>query len=109
MLQEIATAIPRFWQVYTERKLDFGPHDFAAWRSERQKITSIDELERLAIESTKKLTDFMRSVKEEDLTLPVKLPFPGEHNYADALAYACWNSSYHEGRIMTISLLLGAE
>ena len=105
-LQEVATALDQFWAIYTERKIDFDEAKFAKWVEDRSKITSLDELERLTNEGTKKLCDFIRTVPDSAWTEPVQLPFPGEFTMADVLAYHYWNASYHEGQINYIGSLL---
>jgi hypothetical protein len=107
-LQEIATASDRFFAIYTERKMEWSDEKFAEWMAERQQITSIDELERICKEQTKRLTDYILTVPESELTAPVELPFPGPFNMADVLSYQYWNASYHEGQINYIATLLEA-
>ena len=106
-LQEIATALPQFWPMYTERKMAWDDAKFAKWMEDRAKITSLDELERLTKESTKELADYIRAFPDAEWTAPVELPFPGEFNMADILSYHYWNCSYHEGQINYIGTLLG--
>ena len=105
-LQEVATALPIFWQIYTDRKLDWDPGKMAAWVEERSKLTTLDELEAVAKENTRKLAEFIRELDPEHLTDSVELPFPGERNMADVLGYHFWNASYHEGQITYIESLL---
>jgi uncharacterized damage-inducible protein DinB len=107
-LQEVATSLQRFLPGIKARKVEFDPEMFAQWVAERKQITSLDELEKLTRESTKELTDYVRTVPEADLDLPVDMPFPGEFKVADVLAYHLWNSSYHEGQINTLAFLIGA-
>src|SRR3954470_21464432 len=65
-LQEVATALPQFWPIYTERKMAWDEGKFAKWMEDRAKITSVDELERLTKESRKELCDFIRTVPGSD-------------------------------------------
>jgi uncharacterized damage-inducible protein DinB len=107
-LQEVATALPEFWAAFSERKLDWNQEKMTAWLEERKKITSIDELEKVAKENTAKLLELIRNTPEGELSAPVQMPFPGDFDLAEILAYHYWNASYHEGQIMYISSLIQA-
>jgi uncharacterized damage-inducible protein DinB len=105
-LQEFATAIDQFWGAYTERKMSFGPEQFAAWKESRGKLTTIEELEAAAYQSTEKLLEFIGKFDAAEYGEPVELPFGGDHKMADVLAYHYWNGAYHEGQITYIKSLL---
>ena len=105
-LQEFATALSRFGNAWTERKIEFNPEQFAEWKADRSKLTDIDELEKVATEQTEQFITFLQSVKPEDYNLPVEMPFPGEFKMADVLSYHYWNGAYHQGQILYIGNLL---
>lgn len=105
-LQEVATALPLFLPGIKAKKVEFDPEIFAKWAEERSKITSIDELEKLTKESTKVLTEYVRTIPESELSDKFEMPFPGEFNLADILTYQLWNASYHEGQINYIMFML---
>lgn len=105
-VQEAATAIDKFWSAYESKKVEWDQEAFNTWQAERGKLTSLDELERICKEQTKRLTDFIRKTNEDDLSLPVSMPFPGDFKFADILAYHYWNCSYHEGQINYIVSML---
>lgn len=105
-LQEVATAIDRFWKAQTDRKIEWSPEDYQNWMEERSKITNLDDLERRTRESIQRWKTFVEGVSEGDLPQPVELPFPGSFTLADVLVYHYWNMSYHEGQINYIRSLL---
>jgi len=107
-LQEIATALPEFWPMFTERKMEWDGAQFERWMTERAKITSLDELEAITKKNTQLLVEFIKASDANDLTAPVQMPFPGEFNVADILSYHYWNAAYHEGQIMYIASLIEA-
>jgi uncharacterized damage-inducible protein DinB len=107
-LQEIATSLPEFWPAFTERKMEWDQEKMANWVTEREKITSLDELEAITREHTRRLIDLIKTLDEKDLTTAVQMPFPGPYNMADILSYHYWNAAYHEGQIVYISTLLDA-
>lgn len=106
-LQEIATADSVFRAAYTERSIEWSPEIMANWVAERSKITDINELERLTRESNKSLCEFIMSVDGDYLSLPVKMPFPGEFDVAYIFSYYPWNMAYHEGQITALGMQLG--
>ncbi len=105
-LQECATALAQFSPASGERKMDFDEEKMAKWMEERQKITSIDELEATCKAQTAKLVAGIRATPEAAFDEPFQLPFPGEYKLADVLAYHYWNCGYHEGQINYIGMLL---
>lgn len=105
-LQEIATAGEYFSAAHRERKIEWSPERMQEWMEARSKITDLDELEKRCDANTQALFEDMRKMSESDLTLPVQMPFPGEFNLADILAYHLWNMGYHEGQINYIGSLL---
>lgn len=105
-LQEVSTALTEFLPGIKSRKVEWAPERFAKWVEYRSKITSVDELEKLARESTKELLDYMRTIPEADLDLDVEMPFPGNFKVADVISYHLWNASYHEGQINMLSFML---
>lgn len=105
-LQEVATAIDVFWPAYAERKIEWNDEMFGQWMEMRSKLTTLEELENACRNSTKRLTEFVRGLKEEELDLPVIMPFPGEFTLADIISYHYWNMSYHEGQINMIGFML---
>lgn len=105
-LQEIATAGEYFAAAHRDRKIEWSPERMQEWMEARSKLTSIDELEHRCAANTANLVADMRKMSESDLTLPVQMPFPGEFNLADILAYHYWNMGYHEGQINYIGSLL---
>lgn len=107
-LQEYATALSRFKNAWTERRITWSPEEFAAWKAERSKLTDLDELEKEAIAQTESFVAFLQEVRPEEYELPVEMPFPGEFNMADVLSYHYWNGAYHQGQIYYISTLLDA-
>jgi uncharacterized damage-inducible protein DinB len=106
MLQEIATALGKFRDAFTERKIEFDPQKFQQWQAERSQLTSLDELEKRAKKETQWLVDYVRAMNPADLDLPVAMPFPGEFKLADIVTYHYWNCSYHQGQIYYIGTLL---
>jgi hypothetical protein len=106
-LQEIATALAQFEQIYEEKKIDFDEAKFGKWVEERSKITSIDELEARCRKETAGLIDRINKTDPANFSDPVDLPFPGgPYTYVDVLGYHYWNCSYHEGQINYIASLL---
>lgn len=106
MLQEIATALDRFEELYNKRTLEWNPDAYMAWVAERSQITSLDELQKMTQESTDRLAARIRATDPSEYTAPVQMPFPGDFNVADILAYHLWNMSYHEGQIYYIQTLI---
>ncbi len=105
-LQEVATSLKEFLPGIKARKVEWSPDRFAQWAEYRSKITSVDELEKWAKETTKELTDYIRSLPESDLDMVVEMPFPGAFNVADVISYHYWNASYHEGQINQLSYMI---
>ena len=108
-VQEAATAIDAFWDVYATGKVEWDSEKHAAWNAEKEKFTDLDALEAECKRTTQRLVDHMNTVKAGDLMNSVSLPFPGDHRVADILAYHYWNLAYHEGQIYYIGSLLAAE
>ena len=108
MLQEVATAHRQFKSAHLERKIEWDQDKMANWFRERSKYTDLDELERMTRENTAEISAFLREMPVENFQLPVQMPFPGDFNLADILAYTYWNMSYHEGQINYIGSLLSA-
>ncbi len=106
MLQEIATALDEFEGLFTSRKLEWDENSYMNWVSERSKITSLDDLEAMTRDATQKLASLIQQSDTSTYAEPVQLPFPGEFNVADVLAYHLWNMSYHEGQIYYIQTLI---
>lgn len=105
-VQEVATALARFNPASGQRKIDFDPKMFAEWVEERQKITDLDELEKICRDQTAGLLEGIKNTKNEEFEDKYELPFPGEFRLADILSYHLWNCGYHEGQINYIGTLL---
>jgi hypothetical protein len=105
-LQEVATSPDQFRAAHAERKMEWSEEKFVQWMAERGELTDLDQLERHAKESHARLFAEIRAMSEEDLELPVQMPFPGEWKVADIFAYYHYNASYHEGQITYIRTLL---
>lgn len=105
-LQEIATADSVFRAAYIDRAIEWSPDLMANWVERRSKITDLDELEKLTRESNNRLCEFIMSVDDDYLRLPVKMPFPGEYDVAYIFSYYPWNMAYHEGQITALGMHL---
>jgi uncharacterized damage-inducible protein DinB len=106
ILQEVATALQTFLPGIIARKVEWNPDDFAKWQAYRTQFKTVDELERLAKEGAAELAKMLRETLEADLSMKVEMPFPGEFNLADQVAYQYWNASYHEGQLTYILTML---
>ena len=108
-LQEVATSVDAFWDALAQRKIAFSPEMMAAWNAERMKLTDLDVLEAKARESYERVYGFIRSVRPEDWSAKVEMPFPGEFDLAYIVSYYLWNGAYHEGQINYIANLLESD
>jgi len=110
-LQEIATIGGRgvFADAHLKRKMEWDPEKMAQWKSERAKITDLNELERMTRESCADLFEAIRNTESGDLSATVEMPFPGDFTLADIYSYYSWNMGYHEGQINYIASLVEAE
>ena len=107
ILQEVSTAVDAFWQIYTDRRMDWSPESYSEWLNRRESLTDIDDLETACLASTARLAEFTLTVPTEELLDNVELPFPGDHDVAEILSYHYWNVSYHEGQLNYIVSLIG--
>lgn len=57
-------------------------------------------------ENTKKVVSVIKSLKTEDLDLPIEMPW-GPMSVSQIAAYPYWNMSYHEGQVNYIASMLG--
>jgi hypothetical protein len=57
-------------------------------------------------ENTKKVVATIKSLKTEDLDLPIDMPW-GPMSVSQIAAYPYWNMSYHEGQVNYIASMLG--
>ncbi len=108
-LQEVAVVFEGIPDAVTKRELVMTDEDFANYMTERKKVADPAQLEKMAREGTERLIDFVLSVKEDELTDIVKMPWTGEFRVCDLLGYHSWNMAYHEGQIYYIGTLLSSE
>ena len=105
-LQELATALDFNWDVYVTRRVEWSAEKAERWKAHRSQFTDIDELERMAMAGTERLSAFLATFDSAEFSAPVEFPIPGEFNMADCLSYHYWNATYHMGQINYIASLL---
>lgn len=108
-LQECATILGFMGDALDTREIKFSPDSFEKWKEERAKITSIDELETVALANAKALCEKIMTLTDAELEEPVKNPWDAEMLVCDALVYHAWNYGYHEGQINYIAGLIEGE
>lgn len=81
--------------------------DFAALeRAKAELAQDWNALRSLLHANTARAVAAIRSVPDEDLNVPIALPW-GDSTLAQILAYPYWNMSYHEAQINYLASMLG--
>lgn len=69
---------------------------------------TLDDCERICREQSESLCGVIRGYSDDDLALPIALPF-GDRDWrmSDVASYPLWNMTYHLGQISFIQTLYG--
>lgn len=85
------------------------PPDFSMEEYQRRKVELAKDwsaVQALLKENTAKAVSIIRSVADEDLDVPIQMPW-GPMAIRQIMGYPYWNMSYHEGQINYIASMLG--
>ena len=102
-LQECATAVSFFWDLYTTRTMEMSEVRFKEWMILRSQLTTLEAVCDGIRSDTKRMVEFILGLDESELNAPISMPWPGEFQLADVLGFHSWNMAYHEGQITFIA------
>lgn len=108
-LREVALSPLWAIGIMKERKFEFKPEDFAAFKAEMEKLPTVEACKAACEENMVKLEAAIRAFPEADLAATIDMPFGGgmTMSFAEIMLIHNWNATYHFGQICYIQTCYG--
>lgn len=108
MCAECAQMVPLTVQMLREKRMPPAQDDRWEKMLAARASWTLDDCERICREESETLYAVVKDYPDEDLLLPIDLPFGDrEWTMADVASYLLWNLTYHLGQIAFIQTAYG--